>query len=438
MRWLWAIVVGFLMSLVGCRASGGGGSSSDPVTCPAVERPPSVYQEVTATPVVSFSFRLFSEVWKFKRGPQPEGAKGWTEHGFLSPLSVWYVLLMLERGAEGGTLGGLLRAMGISLEEAPRVEDLFRRYREELLPSCGVDLRLLNGFWYRANDPDLRLVPEYLAFVRGYGAEPVPVLFTDRREVEEKINRWVTENTDGFLPSPFPDGVFPNADAALILVGNLLYFDGAWKKEVGMIVDGDKRLFYGLDGTQVVERWWKGGGVGVVDPGRYEVAWLPFVGEEYGFLLVEPQGGMDFGVWLEGLGEEWWLLWGAVQNGGKAFVILPAWEHQEKNIKLKGILGGMGDFDLWNQFGRMYSYSKPSEVKSLDQMVRVKVSDKGVRAAALTLAFFDIITFRPPPPGTYLVFDHPFFYAIVHRPTGLPLFMGVYLNPIPAELEKGS
>jgi len=435
MRCFW--VLGLCVGLVGCNRSGGGGEGSgDPVTCPSVLTPPAVYQAVTETPVLSFSFRLFNKVWEQNRGSQPEGGEGWRDHGFLSPLSVWYVLLMLERGTVGVPKSELLEAMGIAQERVTEVEEVFRMYREALLPSCGVDLRLLNGFWYKANDPFLSLVPEYLVFARGYGAEPVPIVFTDTQEVEEKINRWVTENTDGFLSAPFPGGNINGADSLIVMLANLLYFQGQWL--VRMVREGS-RIFYGVDRQDTVQVWLKGLGRGWMRSGEYRAVWLPFRGEEYGMMLVQPFGSRSLEDWVRDLPQRWGEVWESLIRGGQEVrVWIPAWDRSVR-IDLEAPLKLLGVTTIFDKdgyfFTDMFSHPKPQKVRFVRQIGRIQVTEEGVRAAAVTIVGIESTMWEP---EEYWTFDHPFFYAIVHRPTGLPLFMGVYLNPIPAELEKGS
>ena len=59
----------------------------------------------------------------------------------------------------------------------------------------------------------------------------------------------------------------------------------------------------------------------------------------------------------------------------------------------------------------------------------IDVDEQGTEAAAATaVSFRPLAAFRGPPPVTMTV-DRPFLYAIVHVPTGLPLFLGQVSHP---------
>jgi len=59
----------------------------------------------------------------------------------------------------------------------------------------------------------------------------------------------------------------------------------------------------------------------------------------------------------------------------------------------------------------------------------VDVDEQGTEAAAATaVSFRPSAAFRAPPAVTMVV-DRPFLFAIVHTPTGLPLFAGQVSHP---------
>ena len=57
------------------------------------------------------------------------------------------------------------------------------------------------------------------------------------------------------------------------------------------------------------------------------------------------------------------------------------------------------------------------------------MDEQGTEAAAATaIAFRPSAAFRAPPSVTMVV-DRPFLFAIIHTPTGLPLFAGQVSHP---------
>jgi serpin B len=59
----------------------------------------------------------------------------------------------------------------------------------------------------------------------------------------------------------------------------------------------------------------------------------------------------------------------------------------------------------------------------------VDVDEHGTEAAAATAVVFTASAVMRPPPRVTMVVDRPFLFAIVHTPTGLPLFLGQVSHP---------
>ena len=68
-------------------------------------------------------------------------------------------------------------------------------------------------------------------------------------------------------------------------------------------------------------------------------------------------------------------------------------------------------------------------VSAVAHKAYIDVDEQGTEAAAATaVSFRPLAAFRSPPPVTMTV-DRPFLFAIVHTPTGLPLFLGQVSHP---------
>jgi len=66
-------------------------------------------------------------------------------------------------------------------------------------------------------------------------------------------------------------------------------------------------------------------------------------------------------------------------------------------------------------------------VGAMDHHALIQVNELGTKVAANTR----VIIYRgpPPPPRPQMRVDHPFFYAIVHVPTGTILTLGHFARP---------
>ena len=62
-----------------------------------------------------------------------------------------------------------------------------------------------------------------------------------------------------------------------------------------------------------------------------------------------------------------------------------------------------------------------------EQHAFIEVDEQGTEAAAAT-ALTGVVS-APQPPDTVFRADRPFAFAVVHTPTGLPLFVGRVTDP---------
>ena len=70
----------------------------------------------------------------------------------------------------------------------------------------------------------------------------------------------------------------------------------------------------------------------------------------------------------------------------------------------------------------------PLFVSDVVQKVYVKVDEQGTEAAAVT-AMYMCCSADFPPPALRVRFDRPFFFSVVHEPSGLALFAGQVHRP---------
>jgi len=69
------------------------------------------------------------------------------------------------------------------------------------------------------------------------------------------------------------------------------------------------------------------------------------------------------------------------------------------------------------------------QISAVAHKAYVDVDEHGTEAAAATAAVFQMSAAVQPPPPVTMIVDRPFLFAIIHTPTGLPLFAGQVSNP---------
>lgn len=114
-------------------------------------------------------------------------------------------------------------------------------------------------------------------------------------------------------------------------------------------------------------------------------------------------------------------------RGQRVDLSLPKWDFQS-DLPLNDPLTRMG---MSVPFSAMADFSGISPAGlHIDQAVHradITVDEKGTEAAAVTGIGF--VLSAGPSPDVSLTVDHPFAFAIVHEPSGAPLFEGVVGDP---------
>lgn len=107
---------------------------------------------------------------------------------------------------------------------------------------------------------------------------------------------------------------------------------------------------------------------------------------------------------------------------------LPVWDHKSSfdlrvvldHLVLRKTLTTSRDFD---------AIQHGLTITQAAQSADITVAEKGTIAAAVTQVNGMAVSGKVPVPARELRLDRPFHYQIVHRETGLPLFMGKVADP---------
>ncbi|KAK1617598.1 hypothetical protein QYE76_023115 [Lolium multiflorum] len=173
-----------------------------------------------------------------------------SENLIFSPLSVYTALALVAAGARGATLDEILRVLGaqsrgeleelVSLTSADALKD-----RSE---SGGPSVAFACGVW---SNLTLTLKPTFRQAVVGtYKAEANAVDFRHApEEAREQINEWVAQKTRNLIDSVLPPGSIKPTTP--LVLGNALYFKGAWEAEPFNKRDTVHKPFHRLDGSHV-------------------------------------------------------------------------------------------------------------------------------------------------------------------------------------------
>src|SRR5690625_3035393 len=143
---------------------------------------------------------------------------------FISPTSLFMALSMVYHGAEGETkdeIASVLHVDGLKNEEmlsanASLLNKLFR-------DSDSIKLAIANSMWL--NDT-LEFEKEFSKNNVDYFTAEIEEIAIDDHASVDKINKWVTDATNGKIDSIIEPPLSANF---VVLLMNALYFKGNWK-----------------------------------------------------------------------------------------------------------------------------------------------------------------------------------------------------------------
>lgn len=336
------------------------------------------------------------------------------ENAVFSPASMGYAFAMLRAGAGGETAEQLDEVFGFPAS----VHDAFTVLRRDVVttdkPPTGSEpvVAIANGLFVKQGRT---LRADYVRLIREkYGAAAQYVDFTSG-EATKVINAWVREQTADRIDKLF-DRIEENT---LAVLANAVYLKAGWatpfdesqtKDEPFQLADGgtvnapmmrfakpDKLNHVSGDGWQAVELPYKGGELSM---------WvlLPTKG------LTPPRLAADT---LSALGDA---------EPKIVDLTLPRWEFGQK-IDLLPELKKLGLTALSD----LPAFSPHAFVGQAIHRANITVDESGTEAAAVT--GIAVEESAGPQPDVTVRADRPFTFAIVHKPTGAPMFLGTVADP---------
>ncbi|GAA2869595.1 serpin family protein [Streptosporangium fragile] len=344
----------------------------------------------------------------------------------LSPLSIGYAFGMARAGATGDTAAQLDRVFGFPARgphtalnaltrrivttdgPPPRTEPGTER-DAQAEPEPPV-VAIANGLFAQEG---LSVRPEFLRTLAAqYGTGVRPVDFA--RDAAQVIDAWVERETAGRITKVF-DRLDPRTR---LVLANAVYLKAEWETP---FTDPPERgaAFTRADGTTVrTDLMHRSGAIPYATGDGWQAVELRYAKGELAMWIMIPQaGGAPAGLLTPEVLAQ-------VATGLKEHQVrisIPRWDFST-SLGLGEPLGALGLTAT--------GYSGIADDASLGQAIHratVTVDEWGTEAAAVTGLAFTVAA--PPEPQVEVRADRPFAFAIVHRPTLTPLFIGQVADP---------
>lgn len=410
-------------------STGGGPAADEAVdtaSTPADEVPDEELTVELNPDVVAAHNRLGMLVFQQLVSQQPGDA---TESIFLSPTSIALALSMAWNGADGDTeaaMAGALQladALGGDLTRA----DIHAANLALLQELADTDVRLdiANSIWYRE---ELAFNPEFLRENERFYRALVSRLDFKAAESVDIINRWVSDTTQGLIPSV----VEQLDDDQIMMLVNAVYFKGDWTTPFDAHLTRDMPFYAAAGDSRNVPMMYREGRIEYFEDG-FQAVRLPYGDEErlamYVFL---PPADVDIHDFTADFTYETLTDTFARFAPARGEVLLPRMDIAYKanlNEPLRAL--GMGvAFDAGAaDFGRMRPAGETRNIYIGDVIHQsvLKVDEEGTEAAAVTSVDFRVTSL--PMYDFRFQADRPFVVVIRDDATGALLFVGAVTDP---------
>ena len=304
--------------------------------------------------------------------------------------------------------------------------------------NSGVKLTIATSLWADALNPSYIDLAKSAHFAEAFSL-PKQNLFST-------INQWVSDQTKGIITDLFDPAQLEDPNMVAVLV-NAVYFKGSWleKFEESKTVDGEFYLRSDTDKEtvlparymtasrrmEVIEHSNELGGASVLVLNYGQITSQQFA-PEFSALFFLPADASDASMnnLVSGLGSQKMLSLLGKVRATEVHLRLPRFKLKFGPTSLKKSLKQLGIIDAFDSIKSELFNQMTSDPRTyLDDILHgaaMEITEEGTVAAAATGATMKtrsiVIPFE-------LNFNRPFVVAIVHRPTGLLLFIGRIEQP---------
>ena len=361
-----------------------------------------------------FAFKLFKEL-----------ANDGISNLFFSPVSIMMCLGLAFELASGETRREIARVLESADVDQPEIDGVFALLKRAFRERPDLIVLAANSLWCSEN---AHVDPERLARLRErYGADLSPLDSSPHLAVA-RINRWVTDKTNGKIDSIVHE--ISALKAALVAV-NVVYFKGLWLKpferkvthtDVFRTAAGLKKrlpMMHQVDTFSYYE-----------DEHLQAVA-LPY-NEDMAMYVVLPAEGIRSQEFHQSLSSDVWQSWLQRFEPVKGTIELPRFK-ADFTAELRPVLKALGMERAFDPAGAEFEgirvEQQPLWIENVIHKAVVEVNEEGTLAAAAT-GFTSLFGAVPRPPRTFrMIVDRPFLIAIYDASTGTILFVGWIGDP---------
>ena len=357
------------------------------------------------------------------------------ESTIVSPISVSYVLGMLNEGAGGETRRQIYNVLGLD----GSVQEINKYFKKMMGDAQSVDpnvtLKTANCIYFKLGKS---INPKYKADMQNYYDASVEAINFNSSNIVNNINNWCKIHTDGMIPELLKKGEL-NPNRVMYLL-NAVYFKASWTDQFDPRSTRDLD-FITHDGKTVKRPMMHREGMAAYGKNDLcKMLCLPYGNKAYSMVVLLPNEGKTTDDIIWNLSAQKLKEWQSQMRTQDVDILMPRFT-TESETRLEDILSSMGmqrPFNNAAEFPNMLKgYHDELYVSMMKQKAKIEVNEEGTKAAAVTMA--EMATKGGMPEYEYFHATRPFVYYIMEKSTGTIFFMGTYCfdeNGVPVTIKN--
>lgn len=339
----------------------------------------------------------------------------------VSPISVSYVLGMLNEGASGKTRQQITNVLGLN-GSAQQINEYFKTMIHKVSRAdSNVTVQLANCIDVNSA-MGISLIPQYKADMQQYYDAQIDALDFTKNSSLDKINNWCNKHTGGIIPIAV-DRLEP--DAVMYLL-NAIYFKANWTEEFSP-KDTRYMNFTKQNGTAVKHKMMYRQTRTLY--GKNEICqmlYLPYGNKDFGMYILLPVKGKTTADIIQRLSAQRLKQQLNGMKDENVDILIPRFSTSSETT-LNHVLSAMGmplAFTSRAELTNMAQGEKDLYVSLIEQRTIIEVNEKGTEGAARTL--LRALKGDESPKIVDFHVTRPFVYLIIEKHSGAIFFMGTY------------
>ena len=342
----------------------------------------------------------------------------------ISPISVTYMLGMLNTGAAGTTRDEITATLGFGAD--PTAVNEYCKKMIEGAPNVdpAATVRIANSINVNSAK-GLSLLGAFVNDMKSYYNAQIDALDFTKGSTLDKINKWCSKNTGGMIPSIL-DQI--NPDAAMYLL-NAIYFNADWTEKFDKN-DTRGSDFTLPDGSVVTRELMHRKAVALCcESDLCSMLCIPFGSCGYSMYVMLPAEGKTTSDLIRDMSQQALTehLNAIDMTGHEVDILMPRFEIVS-DIDLIDVLKPMGIHSAFTTSADFSNMSNTSlYVTMMKQKAMIEVNEDGAKASAVTISMTGETS---PGPIHYekaeFHANRPFLYFILEESTRSIFFIGTY------------